>query len=393
MDAFTLQPGDIKVVLTGIAAKAPSGTYLRVAPRSGLTVKRHIHTLAGVIDPDYTGNIGVVLHNIGQQPQDFHRGDRIAQLIPEKLDMPEIKIVNKLGDTERGSSGYGSTEMKSNSKFQPNVPTAPSLPTPLPPVPDRPVAAAAAKVFLPHDVDPVIHKCEENLHFAFEMPYDITLSTCPYDNYTSRTVGSWGQDELLGLDVVIDEATGLPQLRDIRKSTPAARIKKWKSQLRNSYITSVNGTEVTTIDEIRDAIKPSFVDPDNPEVTIVFATSDKFAINPQMGLPQLYHDQMNIIGKHLWDIQNDAAWSERVNNAIPFLESVNRDTVVLTKEDRKSLINAGFPVRIHSVKTQRKLTRKILKQRQDWPDWQESEWKQLDQYRDQDMFGPLEPKP
>ena len=63
MDSFILQPGEIKVTLTGIAAKSPSGTYLRVAPRSGLTVKRNIHTLAGVIDPDYTGNIGVILHN------------------------------------------------------------------------------------------------------------------------------------------------------------------------------------------------------------------------------------------------------------------------------------------------------------------------------------------
>ncbi len=84
---------------------SPSGTYLRVAPRSGLIVKRNINTLTGVIDPDYTGNIGVVLHNFGDTPQTFHRGDHIAQLIPEKLDMPEIRVVDRIASTERGSDG------------------------------------------------------------------------------------------------------------------------------------------------------------------------------------------------------------------------------------------------------------------------------------------------
>ena len=97
-------------------------------------------------------------------------------------------------------------------------------------------------------------------------------------------------------------------------------------------------------------------------------------MNPQLGLPQLYHDQMNIIGKHLWEIQNDAAWSEQVDNAIPILESQSKNACVLTKEDRKSLIQAGFPVRIQAVKTQKKLTRRFLKKQTDWSDWQQSEW-------------------
>ena len=65
MDEIQIEPGGTKVVLTGIAAKAPSGTYLRIAPRSGLTVKAQLHTMAGVVDPDYTGNVSVVLHNFG----------------------------------------------------------------------------------------------------------------------------------------------------------------------------------------------------------------------------------------------------------------------------------------------------------------------------------------
>ena len=390
MDEFELLPGDLKVVTTGIAAKAPSGTYLRVAPRSGLTIKSNINTLAGVIDPDYTGNVGVVLHNFGTTPKLFKRGDRIAQLIPEKIDMPEIAVVDKLGTTARGTDGFGSTEGKQASKKY--APAPPILPPPSC-SPEIPIAAAAAKTALPPDIDPVIKRCEDDLHYAFDMPYDITLSSCPFDNFTSRTLSTWGSDDLLGLAIKMDESVGLPQLKSIDKSTPAARIKKWKSELRGSYITSINGTTVTSIEEIRTAIAPFYRDKDNPDITVTFATIEKLAMNPQLGLPQLYHDQMNIIGKHLWEIQNDAAWSEQVDNAIPILESQSKNACVLTKEDRKSLIQAGFPVRIQAVKAQKKLTRRFLKKQTDWSDWQQSEWKQLDAYRDQDMFEDPEPKP
>ena len=61
--SFTLYPKEIKLVYTDIAIKVPPGHYGRVTPKSGLTLKHHVTVLAGVIDPDYTGNVGVVLHN------------------------------------------------------------------------------------------------------------------------------------------------------------------------------------------------------------------------------------------------------------------------------------------------------------------------------------------
>ena len=414
MDDTILEPGAVKVVLTGIAAKSPSGSYLRVAPRSGLTIKSHLTTLAGVIDPDYTGNIGVVLHNIGDTAKTIHRGDRIAQLIPEKADLPEIVIVDKLGNTDRGSNGFGSTEMKEKlmSPTQPVEPVILPVSTPM-----RQAAAAAAKFSLPPEPNPlppvndsespspspppadidvdgcILNKCASDLHFAFTMPYDINLSPSPFDHHTTRTIDTWGSDPMLGFDIVMDSKLGLPQLKNINKSTPAARIKCWKSQLRGSFITSVNDKPVSTVAEIIQAFQPYVNNETSSELTIGFATVERLAMNPQLGLPQLYHDQMNVIARHLWDISNDAEWSERVNNAIPILETTNRDDCILTKEDRATLIHSGFPVRIKSVKSQRKLSRRILKQRDDWDDWQQSEWKQLDQYKDQDMFGDPEPMP
>lgn len=98
------------LVKTDIAIAIPHGHYGRVAPRSGLAVKKFIDVGAGVIDEDYRGNVGVVLFNFSQD-EDFEvkTGDRIAQLILEKISTPPIEVVASLDETVRGEGGFGST--------------------------------------------------------------------------------------------------------------------------------------------------------------------------------------------------------------------------------------------------------------------------------------------
>ena len=97
------------LVSTGIAVVLPKGVYGRVAPRSGLAVKHGIQVGAGVIDPDYTGEVKVVLFNHGEKDFEVKKGDRIAQLVLEKCETPLIEEINIVEDTERGSGGFGST--------------------------------------------------------------------------------------------------------------------------------------------------------------------------------------------------------------------------------------------------------------------------------------------
>jgi dUTP pyrophosphatase len=108
-DAVTIGPGDLVCVPTGIAIRVPPGTYGRIAPRSGVTVKHNVHVGAGVIDADYTGEIKVVLCNNGRNPVDFKAFDRIAQLVLEKNEIAEVIEVQELSQTVRGSGGFGST--------------------------------------------------------------------------------------------------------------------------------------------------------------------------------------------------------------------------------------------------------------------------------------------
>ena len=97
------------IVKTDIAIMLPYGTYGRIAPRSGLAVERFIGVGGGVIDYDYRGNIGVVLFNHQKESFQVHKGDRIAQLIVEKICNPKLVEVDELEETDRGVNGYGST--------------------------------------------------------------------------------------------------------------------------------------------------------------------------------------------------------------------------------------------------------------------------------------------
>jgi dUTP pyrophosphatase len=109
IEEVIIPPRDRKVVKTGIAISIPSGYYGRVAPRSGLTVKSGIDVGAGVIDEDYRGEICVILFNHSNCYFVINIGDRIAQLILEKIGTPDVKVVDDLNNTERGENGFGSS--------------------------------------------------------------------------------------------------------------------------------------------------------------------------------------------------------------------------------------------------------------------------------------------
>ena len=89
----------------------PLGCYGRIAPRSGLAIKKFIDVEAGVIGSDYRGEIGVVLFNFSGEEFCINMGDRIAHIVFEKIKTPSVKETNKLSDTDCGSKGYGSSRI------------------------------------------------------------------------------------------------------------------------------------------------------------------------------------------------------------------------------------------------------------------------------------------
>ncbi|KAH7725055.1 DeoxyUTP pyrophosphatase [Aphelenchoides avenae] len=101
--------GGRRLVSTGLRVAIPDGYYGRIAPRSGLAVKHFIDVGAGVVDADYRGELKVLLFNFGSEHFEIGIGDRVAQLICEKIAHPVLAEVECLSDTKRGSAGFGST--------------------------------------------------------------------------------------------------------------------------------------------------------------------------------------------------------------------------------------------------------------------------------------------
>ncbi len=108
---LTLAPGARHAVATGFAMAIPEGYEVQVRPRSGLALKHGITCLntPGTIDSDYRGEIKVILANLGSEPFEIKRGDRIAQLVPAPVQRADLLEVSSLDDTTRGNGGFGST--------------------------------------------------------------------------------------------------------------------------------------------------------------------------------------------------------------------------------------------------------------------------------------------
>lgn len=112
LDGITLKPGERALVATGIAIALPAGTVGLVVPRSGLAAK-HGLTLVnspGIIDAGYRGEIRCILLNTdATEPIEINAGDRIAQLVVQRVEAPAVLEVEELPPTMRGGGGFGST--------------------------------------------------------------------------------------------------------------------------------------------------------------------------------------------------------------------------------------------------------------------------------------------
>lgn len=108
---ITIAPGESAWIPTGIALEIPKGCAGLIYARSGLACKKGLAPAnkVGVIDSDYRGQVVVVLHNHGTEPQTVEQGERIAQLIITPVLTPAYEEVKELSSSQRGAGGFGST--------------------------------------------------------------------------------------------------------------------------------------------------------------------------------------------------------------------------------------------------------------------------------------------
>ncbi len=110
----TLQPGERKLIPTGLKIAVPYGFEAQVRPRSGLALKHGISVVnaPGTIDHQYRGEMGVILINHGNEAFAIKKGERVAQLVFNKIEIVSLEEVDALPETDRGAGGFGSTGTK-----------------------------------------------------------------------------------------------------------------------------------------------------------------------------------------------------------------------------------------------------------------------------------------
>jgi len=342
-EPIILKGKSTKMVPIGIALSIPKGMYGRVAPRSGLTVKRNIDVKAGVVDNDFRGELTAVLKNMGSEDQQFDVGDKIAQLILEKYDDSQpLDWTMELDNTERGENGFGSTEANIRKVCSPD-----------------------------HD--------------------NLILSKDPYGPTTVIECRIKGNDELLGME--LDDKSMLERMILIhcKKGTPMARIPKWRSQLRGAMLVHINETKVKTIKDVIRTIRNLKMKSEKKKlkdrvVHLIFRTLEKTSIHPQKGIPQMFYDQLNVVAKHQYELKEKGEVILKSNE-----EGSNEHWYAKVQQ----LNDENNEQKIHQkdAKIVEKLTRRILMKRDDWNEWKESEAKQLNQYEQQGMFSEPQPRP
>ncbi len=109
--SFSIKPNEIKLIPTGIMLQIPSGYEAQIRPRSGLAINNGITLLnsPGTIDSGYRGEIKIIMINLGKKVAKIKKGEKIAQLVFNKIEKAKFQLCNDLKKSERGSKGFGST--------------------------------------------------------------------------------------------------------------------------------------------------------------------------------------------------------------------------------------------------------------------------------------------
>jgi len=105
----TINPQEQVFIKTGIVMEIPEGYVGLVWDKSGLSTKHGLKTIAGVIDAGYRGEISIAMANVGSDPYTFKKGEKIAQMLIQKVEQAQFNEISELSETSRGTGGFGST--------------------------------------------------------------------------------------------------------------------------------------------------------------------------------------------------------------------------------------------------------------------------------------------
>ena len=319
--------GATKIIQTGVSVEADKVAYGEIKQLINTTLPT-LKILQGNVELNKDKELMIIVHNDSDQELKLTADDAIATLYIPSTIRPTTTVVP-----------YKPAQRKSK-RLQSHT------------------NARAAKL-------------EASLQVSIDIPYDLEMTSDPYNNHTYRVININSRSPTLGMKIEQCKIRNMPILKSCMPGLPSAKIPNWRNDLRNSYITRVNGVPVKTKGEIIEQIEVCKL-AKLKHVEITFSTMEKQGLHPQHGVPQLYYDQLQLIAQHIFEIQH--------------LDNLQPDLIThLNNHDINKVINKLKQKHNHFTLSQ-------LKKRSDWPEWDASIFKQLDQYHDQSTFdepGPL----
>ena len=251
LDSYVIPSQNVGLIDTGIAVKFPTGTYGRIASRSGLILHNNVTVLGGVIDPDYTGTIKILLYNFSDSTFKVNKNDRIAQLILECYKTTPVNVVDALPPTTRSTKGFGSTG----------------------------VHVKVAKNTNNNGTHPTNGTYKEANATSLNMIFSKPVFT------TSVRLQKQGIHPTLGMQLRNDDQG--PRITLCIRGTPASRVPRWRQVLKDATIHAIDDTLITNESDIPQLIRKSTRD----EITLHVIPPNPVDIHPDTGVPQLNFDQ------------------------------------------------------------------------------------------------------
>jgi hypothetical protein len=217
-----------------------------------------------------------------------------------------------------------------------------------------------------------------------EKPYDIYFSHDPFDQTLELDIAIKGDHPTLGIQTNYCPYRQRLQIKDMALGTPGSRMKKWRSTMRNAYILKLQEFHINTADDLEHAVKQLRLR-SQIKAKILVATDRTYGVHPIDGIQQIYFDQMNIIAKHLEEITTEC--QQQQHATIHALSNGHTPESIITTAEPASI---QLPTEEQVAQS---FTKKQLLKRSDWHEWEQGQFKQLDQYWNQGMFGNPLPLP
>lgn len=295
-------PNRVGVIPLGIALRAPAGMFAKFISRPFDPGGKMMRVMSGIVDETKQVEHSVVIQNTSDDALKISQGEPVAVYSLHNKVEPDLVVVNDIivkttSDTFSTNKGVLTDTEDSDSEDEISVNTS-NLEI-------KPSALPTAATLQ----EEALQDITVDLNIALDIPHDIYMSDNPFDAFERRRIYLYGSHLTAGLELQDDDVFQAPKFLSAIPSQPAIKMPRWKRDLRNGYVTHINDIRVKSVKEVEQAIQKArhFQE---ASIVVRFAVNTNSGISSDNGQPQIFLDQLNVIAKHLYELNHGDDWNK-----------------------------------------------------------------------------------